>query len=129
MSPLYNPVIIPFSKDKVCENIMKSNSVKLVKEDGYDLHLESTNSTFPERNRKEQKRIFDDAEILNNIHDRMFATVFIQRFHEIQDKIKQFAHPDKIGDFTKSCLTNWVKPIDLGSGELWEKYQKDGEVW
>ena len=136
----------PSSKNKAYEQIMKSRYINLPKEEGYDLHLQTSNSTIPEEDKtpvvpyeKEQKRRLDDAETLNGIHHRMFATVFIQRFQKLQEKIKNLAQPDILAqvngpemgtlDPRYSKKNAWIKPFDIGSGELWEKFQREGEVW
>ena len=108
-------------------------------EEGCDLHSEESNSGSDTKfDKTEQKRRLDDAEILNRIHHNMFSTVFIREFHHLREKVKQFSQPEILHCFSESrhdkkrtcSLTlRELKPIDIGTGELWEKFQQEGELW
>ena len=111
-------------KEKAYEKILHVQEVNenLPKEDGYDLHLN------PEDNHVdiEQKRRLHDAETLNRIHNHMFSTVFIQRLQQLRHQVKDLAGPgilDHFHHFQDDPKSNaW-------SGELWEKFQQEGEMW
>lgn len=126
------------TENSAFHNIFGKNRYKKEKEEGCDLHLEETpvepkeQELFVVPNIKEQKRRKDDAEILNGIHHRMFSTVFIENFKKTQQKVKLLYQPQIIDAFyneIKFKQTEWIKPFNIGSGELWEKFQKENEVW
>lgn len=123
------------------EKIMKSRYVNLPKEEGCYQTTTPTKTEpdeEPEKNpvapdEKEQKRLLDDAETLNRIHHHMFSTVFIQHFQHLRNTLKQMKHPNIVHvnstTFSAFSSLSWIKPIDIGSGELWEKFQQEGEMW
>ena len=114
-------------KEKAYEKVMHVREVNenLPKEDGYDLHLN------PEENHaeREQKRRLDDAETLNRIHHHMFATVFIKRLQQLQYQVKDLAGPGILDHFHHFQDDPKSKSDAAWSGELWEKFQQEGDMW
>lgn len=138
----YSP---PSVKDTAQEKIMVRKNIFLPREEeGCDLHEENTATEYIKNNgttteqkegnefyKKDLERKKEDAETLNRIHHNMFSLIFIQQFHQIGDTVKQFSHPNILEHFSKthSKMGNWVKTVNIGSGELWEKFQQEGELW
>ena len=109
---------------------MKSRCVNLPKEKGYGLHLETGTKQEEQPVVQKQRLDDDDAETLNKIHHHMLSKGVMKRFQQLQEKVKHLSHPNILQCFTDfRDKTSWIEPINIGSGELWEKFQQDGELW